>query len=183
MRRIRRLRPPSRPPPPPTDTLLPQALSPGLDFGGLPRMRGSIVTARGRERSCPSCPPTPRGDPDASLASCSLHLASPGAAGGLHAATRAPGLALLAMALRPGAGRERRGDRSRGGHGSLGLAARLQVSTRALLCNTQPEEREPRAPGQTGRAHKQSHVASGPGGRAKSRLLFRQQSTAASGRG
>lgn len=28
-------------------------------------MRGSIMTARERERSCPSCPPTPRGAPDA----------------------------------------------------------------------------------------------------------------------
>lgn len=49
---------------------------------------------------------------------------------------------------------------------------RLQVSTDSRLCNW-----EPRAPRKTRRAHKQSHVASRPGegGRAKSRLLFRQQ--------
>lgn len=116
-------------------------------------------------------------------ASCCPHLASPGAAGGSHAAARAPGLALRAMAAAPrgGAGAQRRQKPS--GHESLGLAARLQVSTRALLCNTPPEEREPRAPRKSGRAHKQSHVASGPGGRAKRRRLFRQQSPAASGRG
>uniref|UniRef100_A0A2R8MS29 F-box only protein 32 n=1 Tax=Callithrix jacchus TaxID=9483 RepID=A0A2R8MS29_CALJA len=72
-----------------------------------------------------------------------------------------------------GEGRARGGGR--GGKGP-GLAAPLQVSTRAVV---QPGgEREPR---KTSRAHKQSHVASGPGGRAKNRRLFRQQRAAAGG--
>lgn len=62
------------------------------------------------------------------------------------------------------------------GHAASSFHGRKVVQLRA--------EREPRAPRKTRRAHKQSHVASGRGGRgrAKSRRLFRQQRDGAAAR-
>lgn len=79
-----------------------------------------------------------------------------------------------------GTGRERRG-RERRGSGSPGLAARLQVSTRARLCNSQ----QSRSRGRLGKQAERINKATWPGagGRAKSRRLFRQQRAAARGPG
>lgn len=122
-----------------------------------------MVTAREWEGSCPSFPPPPRSDPDVSPASFSQHFASPGATGGWDAASGAPGLALGAVAAAPG---ERGGSAERTeAEGQREPQTRSGASSfhpRAVV--QQPEEREPRAPRKTSRAHKQSHVASGPGG-------------------
>lgn len=132
-------------------------------------------------RANPSSPPPPRSDPDAAPASF-LHLASPAAAGGRGAASREPGRALPAAAAAAPWGRGAgAGGLEPSGGGSPGLAARLQVSTGAWLCNRQRS-------GSRGRLGKQAEPINKAtwaraGGRARSRRLFRQQRAGASGPG
>ena len=94
---------------------------------------------------------------------------------------RAPCLALEPQQLRSlRAGRGRRGARGGEGSGSLGPAARLQVSIGERLCNSQKSWSR----GRRGKQVEPINKATWPPGwrgRAKSRRLFRQQRAAAGG--
>lgn len=121
---------------------------------------GTRCDSSGLGGGYPSSPPPPRNDPDAARASF-LHLTSPGAAG-RGAASQAPGPALPGAVAAPwgrgvGAGGPGPEGRREPRPGSTASSFHRRVVVQ------QPEEREPRAPRKTSRAHKQSHVGSGGG--------------------
>ncbi|KAG8515527.1 F-box only protein 32 [Galemys pyrenaicus] len=128
---------------------------------------GLLLTVRGRERGSAPTRASRQG-PRHRLGLLLPHLANPRAAGGSRAASPARGQrALPGAAAEPGG----RGERAAGpgAQGQREPRPRRAASSFHQPAVVQPRgEREPPAPGKTSRAHKQSHVASGPGeGRAQ----------------